>query len=173
MIQTNAPSIQLKRTNEGIPGIRPAEIIFDVVNIDMGNSLEGFLLCKSPDDATISSTMGAASGSGAQYVSPRFVIDVGPSQKSITITLDSETPGEKKAQCVIKYAFFKEQVIEKGTVRKYIKNDGSFTTEMQDSLFKEARLDKTVLFKTEIKEEPGSNVFSRFFSWLARLFGGK
>jgi hypothetical protein len=135
--------------------------------------LEGFLLCKSPDDAVISSTMGAGSGSGAQYVSPRFIIDAGPSQKSITITLDSDTPGEKKAECVIKYAFFKEAAVENRTVRKYIKSDGSFTTEKQDSLFKEIRLDKTVLFKEETKEKPAGNAISRFFSWLSRLFGGE
>ena len=64
-------SLQLKRTNPGIASKKSAEIIFDVVNTDMTHKIEGFIWCRSPDDVTISSTMGAASGSGAQYVSQR------------------------------------------------------------------------------------------------------
>lgn len=174
MVQITAPSIQLKRTNEGIVGVKSAEIIFDIVNVDVANSLEGFLLCKTPDDATVSSTMGAASGLGAQYTSPIFIIDMGPSQKSITVTLDSDTAGEKRSECIIKYAFFKEHVADSGTIRKYIKNDGTFTTDRQDSLFKELRLDKSVLFKNvETKEKSTGNVISRLFAWLSRLFGGE
>ncbi|MBD3248520.1 hypothetical protein GF336_00560, partial [Candidatus Woesearchaeota archaeon] len=76
-------SLQLKRTNPGIAGEKSAEIIFDVVNTDMTHELEGFIWCRSPDDVAISSTMGAASGSGAQYVSQKFFMDEGPSQKAI------------------------------------------------------------------------------------------
>ena len=62
-------SLQLKRTNPGIAGKKAAEIIFDAVNTDMTHKIEGFIWCRSPDDVFVSSTMGAASGSGAQCVS--------------------------------------------------------------------------------------------------------
>lgn len=101
-------SIQLKRTNPGVVGETPAELIFDIVNTDMTHEIEGFIWCKSPDDATVSSTHGAASGSGAQYVGPKFVMDTGPSQKSMTLTINAVTPGDKRTGCIIKYAPLKE-----------------------------------------------------------------
>ena len=103
-----AMSVQMKRTNPGIAGEKSAELIFDIVNTDMTHQIEGFILCRSPDDAVVSSSLGAASGSGAQYISPKFVIDEGPSQKAISLTLDADSPGDKRASCQVKYIPYKE-----------------------------------------------------------------
>ncbi|RJQ21706.1 hypothetical protein C4580_02000 [Candidatus Woesearchaeota archaeon] len=142
----NAPSIQIKRTNPGIAGVKPAEIIFDVVNTDLNAKVEGFLLCKSPDDATISSSLGIGSGSGAQYFSPKFTMDQGPSQKSITLTLESSRPGDRRVDCSIKYAPYKEQTANAEPIRAYFKTDGTITTKIEDAA-RELRLDKTVAFE--------------------------
>ena len=101
-------SIQLKRTNPGIAGKKSAELIFDIVNTDFNYKVEGFLWCRSPDDAVISSTMGVGTGSGAQYVSQRFYVDSGPSQKSMSLTINADTPGDKRTGCTVKYAPYKE-----------------------------------------------------------------
>ena len=111
-------SLQLKRTNPGIAGQKAAELIFDVVNTDMTHKLEGFIWCRSPDDVTISSTMGAASGSGAQYVSQKFFMDEGPSQKAISLVIESSEVGDKQAGCIIKYApYTEDKVIREDAVK--------------------------------------------------------
>ncbi len=118
-------SIQLKRTNPGIAGEKSAELIFDVVNTDFNNKIEGFLWCRSPDDAIISSSIGVGSGSGAQYVSEKFYMDTGPSQKSISLTIEADSPGDKRTGCTIKYAPFKETTIEGETKIENISYDGT------------------------------------------------
>jgi len=104
-------SIQLKRTNPGIAKEKSAELIFDVVNTDMDHKITGFLWCRSPDDAVVSGTEGVGSGA-AQYVGPKFTIDVGPSQKSMSLTLEADTVGDKRSGCTIKYIPFKEEAGE-------------------------------------------------------------
>lgn len=101
-------SVQLKRTNPGVANGKSAELIFDVVNTDMTHKVEGFLWCMSPDDTVVSSSLGAGTGSGAQYVSPIFTMDSGPYQKSMSLTLESDTPGDKRTGCTIKYIPYKE-----------------------------------------------------------------
>jgi len=108
LVNASGLSVQLKRTNPGIADVKPAELIFDVVNTDMTHNIEGFIWCKSPDDVTVSSTMGVASGSGAQYVSQKFFMDEGPSQKAISLVIDAETKGDKRTGCIIKYVPYKE-----------------------------------------------------------------
>ena len=111
-------SLQLKRTNPGIAGEKAAEIIFDVVNTDMTHKLEGFIWCRSPDDVTISSTMGAASGSGAQYVSQKFFMDEGPSQRAISLVIDADTAGDKRTGCIVKYApYTEDKVVQEDTAK--------------------------------------------------------
>ena len=155
-------SLQLKRTNPGIAGQKNAEIIFDVVNTDLTHKIEGFIWCKSPDDAVISSTMGAGTGSGAQYVSPKFFMDEGPSQKSLSLTIDSDTEGDKRTGCMLKYIPYKEteEQIEQiedynGTElrkivtvvdKKYQKMNAKYVDEPEDTFYRELRLDKTVPF---------------------------
>lgn len=118
-------SIQLKRTNPGIAGEKSAEVIFDVVNTDFNNKIEGFIWCRSPDDAVVSSTIGAGTGSGAQYVSPKFFMDTGPSQKAISLTIEADSPGDKRTGCTVKYAPYKETVIEGETKTEEISYDGT------------------------------------------------
>src|SRR3990172_7315373 len=89
-------SVQLKRTNPGIASVKSAELIFDLVNTDFGYQAEGFLLCRSPDDVTISSALGAGAGSGAQYISPKFEINKGPSQKYMSLVIDSDVEGDMR-----------------------------------------------------------------------------
>jgi len=108
-VSADGLSVQLKRTNPGIANAKPAEIIFDVVNTDMDHKIEGFIWCRSPDDVFISSSMGAASGSGAQYVSQMFFINEGPSQKALSLVLESNSPGDKNAGCIIKYIPYLEK----------------------------------------------------------------
>jgi len=105
-------SVQLKRTNPGIAKEKSAELIFDIVNTNLGHEMEGFLWCKSPDDAIVTSTYGVGMGSGAQYVSPKFVMDVGPSQEAMTITIEADTAGDKRTGCYVKYIPFKVNEVE-------------------------------------------------------------
>ena len=160
-------SIQLKRTNPGIAGEKSAELIFDIVNTDFNNKIEGFLFCKSPDDAIVSGTTGVGSGSGAQYVGEKFIIDFGPSQKAMTLTLEADTPGDKRTGCIVKYAPFKEttketvkeetvnnvttNVTSTVTTRQYIKLNGNLASTLEDSEYREIRLDKTVPFVSASK----------------------
>jgi hypothetical protein len=153
-------SVQLKRTNPGIAGVKSAELIFDVVNMDLGNEIEGFLLCRSSDDVRISSTLGVGSGSGAQYVSPKFEMDKGPSQKSMSIVLDSETKGDMTTGCILKYIPFKTETkyietynnetnqteTKEETVTIYLKMNLETITNPLDRDYREIRLDKTVPF---------------------------
>ncbi len=145
-------STQLKRTNPGIAGTKPAELIFDVVNIDTEHKLTAFLLCRSPDDAVVSSSLGAASGSGAQYISERFTMDTAPFQKSISLTVNSDTAGDRRTGCIIKYIPFKETTKTEGNVtttsKQYLKLNGDYIseTELKDDYYRELRLDKTVPF---------------------------
>ncbi|MDI6737123.1 MAG: hypothetical protein QME12_01240 [Nanoarchaeota archaeon] len=100
-------SVAVKRTNPGVAGKTAAQLIFDVVNTDVTLKLEGFLWCNSPDDVQIGSSEGAGAGK-AQYVSPKFIMDKGPSYKSMILTLESTTAGDKNGACTIKYIPFKE-----------------------------------------------------------------
>jgi len=135
-------SVQLKRTNPGIAKIKPAELIYDIVNTDMTHQIEGFIWCRSPDDIKVSSTQGFASGSGAQYISPKFYMDEGPSQRAVYLTIESDYEGDFSTGCTFKYAPYKEI---NGAVL-YQKMNGVYTSEKSDDIFRELRLDKTVPF---------------------------
>lgn len=169
VVAADGLSLQLKRTNPGIAGTKSAELIFDVVNTDLSTELEGFLLCKSPDDVTISSTLGVGSGSGAQYISPKFVMDKGPSQKAISIVLESEIKGDMRTGCILKYIPFTTETTEteiydnttnqtetQTSVKKqYIKMNGEIIDTAQDKDYRELRLDKTVPF---VEKQSGVDV---------------
>lgn len=150
-------SVQLKRTNPGIAGSKPAELIFDVVNTDLNHRIEGFIWCRSPDDSVVSSTLGASIGSGAQYVSDRFFMDTGPTQKAISLTIDSNSEGDKNAGCILKYIPYKETVIAgepivkkvdfKGTVGKTDTNVNGYKVKISDYKLSQEEVkegDKTV-----------------------------
>ncbi len=159
-------SVQLKRTNPGVANYKPAELIFDIVNTDFDHTVEGFLLCRSPDDATVSSTLGVGAGSGAQYISPKFTLDEGPDQTAISITVDSTTPGDKNTGCIVKYmpvkvtpAVTQEKTVTKedGTTetvtevvtpekKEYRKLNAEYTTSPKDDDWYSIRVDKTVPF---------------------------
>jgi len=142
LADSDEPSIQVKRTNPGIAGEKEAEIIFDIVNVDMAHKLEAFLICQSPDDTVVSSTISAGSGSGAQYVSPKFTINEAPTQKSMSITLESDTPGNKHATCSVKYTLFKEEDGKK----LYVAKDGTYTEKSGNALKGEKSFEKDVGF---------------------------
>ena len=125
-------SVQLKRTNPGVAGEKSAEIIFDVVNTDMTHKIEGFIWCRSPDDAIVSSSMGADSGSGAQYVSQIFTMDSGPYQKSMSLTLEADTPGDKRTGCIIKYIPYKETIASGTTSTEDVNYEGDITSDITD-----------------------------------------
>jgi hypothetical protein len=135
-------SISLKRTNPGIVGVKPAELIFDIVNTDVDHRLTGFILCRSPDDVQISSTLGLSSGSGSQYVSPVFELDVAPSQKAVYFTVDSNYPGDYSANCIFKHIPYREVNGNK----VYLKMNLEETETIKESDYREIRLDKNVPF---------------------------
>ncbi|HII14708.1 MAG TPA: hypothetical protein HA362_00175 [Nanoarchaeota archaeon] len=120
-------SVQVKRTNPGVAGKTAAQLIFDVVNTDVTHKLEGFLYCMSPDDVVISSSEGAGAGK-AQYVSPKFIMDKGPSYKAMILTLESTTAGDKNGGCTIKYIPYKEQAGEAETATEDFSETATVTT---------------------------------------------
>lgn len=152
-------SIQEKATNVGIAGEKPATLIFDVVNIDTEHKASGFLLCMSPDNAQVSSSLGAGSGSGAQYVSPFFELDTAPDQESITLTVEANMPGDKDAGCQIKYIPFKEV----DGVKQYQKMNLEYVDEAKDSDYIILALRKSLQFDAKVVE---SDIF-------AQIPGGK
>ncbi len=101
-------SVQLKRTNPGIAGKKSATLIYDVVNMDTEHMVRGFIVCQSPDDARVTSSYGAGTGTGAQYVSPFITMDKGPYQSSMTLTIEADSIGDKSAGCIFKYIPYKE-----------------------------------------------------------------
>ncbi|MFH1591467.1 MAG: hypothetical protein ABIC95_06080 [archaeon] len=138
----NALSAQLKRTNPGIAQVKPAELIYDIVNTDTTHKIEGFILCRSPDDIKVTSTLGLASGSGAQYISEMFIMDKGPSQKAIYLTIESDYTGDFSTGCMFRYVPFKEDE----DIRLYEKMNGEYIREKSDSIFRDLILQKTVPF---------------------------
>ncbi len=120
-------SVAVKRTNPGVAGKTAAQLIFDVVNTDVTLKLEGFLWCNSPDDVQISSSEGAGAGK-AQYVSPKFIMDKGPSYKSMLLTLESTTAGDKNGACTIKYIPFKEVAAKAETKTEPFTETATITT---------------------------------------------
>jgi len=154
MVNASGLSTQLKRTNPGVAGEKAATLIFDVVNTDMEHKMQGFIWCQSPDDTTITSTLGAETGTGAQYVSPLFYMDKGPSQNSMTLTVESDSTGDKSLGCIVKYVPYIEKPGTGGeTVKLYQKMNGEEVTTVTDMDYREIRLDKTVPF-VEGMEEP-------------------
>ncbi len=126
-------SVQLKRTNPGIAGKKSATLIYDVVNMDTEHLMKGFIVCQSPDDARVTSSYGAGTGTGAQYVSPFITMDKGPYQSSMTLTIDADSIGDKNAGCIFKYIPYKE-VSEgsKETVKEPVKWTGTVDTNGKD-----------------------------------------
>lgn len=179
-------SVQLKRTNPGIAGVKNAELIFDVVNTDFTHEIEGFLWCQSPDDAVVSSSYGAGSGSGAQYVSPKFMMDVGPSQEAMTLEVNADNPGDKDAGCSIKYIPFR--MTEEG-VKEYLTIAEEYAETIVDADYRVEYLDKTLPFARSCVVDlscpggathcswedltcPELGIFQRFLNWLKSIFGG-
>lgn len=155
-------SMQLKRTNPGIAGEKSAELIFDVVNTDFNNKIEGFLWCRSPDDAVVSSTLGASSGSGAQYISEKFFMDTGPSQKAISLTLEADSPGDKRTGCTIKYAPYQEVVVEGSSSETPVNYEGTIgLTETDVSGFKLKLVKYTAAAEVTVDEETNETVEAR------------
>jgi hypothetical protein len=142
MASAEGLSVSLKRTNPGIIDVKSAELIFDVVNTDPYTKIEGFILCQSPDDLLISSTLGASQGSGSQYLSPRFIMEEAPSQQSIYLTLESGYPGDYSANCILKYIPFKTMNNES----IYVKMNLDETANPFDSDYRQIRLDKNIPF---------------------------
>lgn len=148
-------SIQEKSTNVGIASEKPATLIFDVVNMDTEHKATGFLLCMSPDNAQVSSTLGAASGSGAQYLSPFFTLDTAPDQESITLTVESSSAGEKDTGCQIKYIPYKEGA---EGAKKYLKMNGQYVDAAKDEDYRVLALRKSLVFNAKVVQ---SDIFSK------------
>ena len=107
--------------------------------------MESFLLCRSPDDADVSSTWGDSSDSHAQYISDRLLFERGQ-KTSLVVSIWSSTGGDKRTGCVIKYIPF---LVEDATssaegqeLRKYLRLSGLYVDrdEIQDSDYREVRL---------------------------------
>jgi len=164
-------SIQLKRTSPGIAGKEAAEIIFDVVNTDMTHKLEGFLLCRSPDDVTTSSSLGTGEGSGAQYVSPLFTLGEGPSQTAISLVLDSDWPGKKTISCSIKYIQFTDDRDAANPTKEYLLKDYTYSATPQNTDYSVYQVEKELEFRDDspiLELTPRTSFFRRF---LCGLFG--
>jgi len=125
-------SIQLKRTNPGIAGKQSSTLIYDVVNMDTEHMMKGFIVCMSPDDARVTSSYGAGTGTGAQYVSPFITMDKGPYQSSMTLTIDADSVGDKNAGCIFKYIPYKEVTEGKETVKEPIEWTGAIDATGKD-----------------------------------------
>ena len=125
-------SIQLKRTNPGIAGKKSATLIYDVVNMDTEHMMKGFIVCQSPDDARVTSSYGAGTGSGAQYVSPFLTMDKGPYQSSMTLTIDADSVGDKNAGCIFKYIPYKEVTEGQETAKEPIEWTGAIDANGKD-----------------------------------------
>ena len=153
-------SVELVETHPGIAAEQSGELLFDNKNTDVTHEIEGFLLCRSPDDAVVSSSYGTVM-SGAQYVSSKFQIDEGPSYESMMLRVASNTPGDKRTGCVVKYIPYKVSVTRIMTtnpdgspqqalqeVRQYLRLNGEYVGEenLQDGDYREIRLDRTVPF---------------------------
>jgi hypothetical protein len=141
-IMADEISISLKRTNPGIATIKSAEMIFDIVNLDTEYNIEGFILCRSPDDLKISSTLGLGSGSGAQYISPKFEMNTGPSQKAVYLTVESNYKGDYNTNCLFKYIPYKME----NEIKTYQKINLDITTEINYNDYRQIRLDKSIPF---------------------------
>ncbi len=156
-------ALQIKRTNPGIAKYKSAEIIFDAVNTKLEHFAEGFLVCISPDGATVSSSLGAGVGPGGQYVSPIFVMDTGPSQKAMSVTVDSDTTGDKRTDCKLKYIHFKKENTTNDKL--YLKMNGEYSNSPGDSDYREIRMMKTVSFielnQTGCTDTDGNNKFTK------------
>jgi len=133
-------SLQFKSSTPGIAGEKSAEIIFDVVNTDLTHKIEGFLWCQTPDNTVVSSSLGAGAGSGAQYISPIITMNEGPSQKSITLTLDTAYEGTYDAKCYIKYIPY----LLSNTTKSFLKMNGVYTETVTDSDYRLLRLDNLI-----------------------------
>ena len=140
LVYANGLSVTLKRTEPGIVSVKPSEIIFDIVNTDIDTRIEGFILCRASDDVSISSTLGLASGSGAQYISPKFEMNEGPSQKSVYFLVESNIEGDYNTNCILKYIPFRIDEDQKTYVKMNL--DETNTPKNQD--YRELRLDKNV-----------------------------
>ena len=135
-------SVQLKRTNPGIAQYKSAELVYDIVNMDTEHKIEGFILCAGQDGITVSSINGFSSGSGAQYISPKFIMDEGPSQKAVSLVIEANTKGDYNTKCTFKYVPF----IETDGVKSYQKTNLEYTNKISDSIYRGITLDKTVPF---------------------------
>ncbi len=150
-----------------------AVLIYDIVNMDTQHYVEGFLLCKTPDDLIVSSSLGAAAGSGAQYVSSKFTIKPGPAQKSIELYVESTTPGRKYLECMIKYIPFRQEEIVEGnrTVvkRYYLLMNGEETEDVSDSDYRVLNLNEVIDFKAGSSAVPSNETTSQqegvSFNW--------
>ena len=139
----SGPSVDIKSYSPGVAGERSAEVVFDVVNMDVENAgLDAFIVCRAPDGVSISSSLGAASGTGAQYVSERLTINRAPSQRAIYLSLNANSPGIRPVNCVLRYAPF----IEQNGTRCYQKPDLQYDCALKDSYFRDIRLDQTIEF---------------------------
>lgn len=107
------PSVVLTRTNPGVIGKRNAELIFSVANRDMGHQLEGYILCRTPDDARVVAVQGAGEGDAAQYIGPLQTISEGPKLMTMSVSLEADTTGDKKADCQYNYIPVKIELASK------------------------------------------------------------
>jgi hypothetical protein len=135
-------SVALKRTNPGIAKVKAAELIYDVVNNDPVHSLEGWILCRTSDDTQITSVMGFSTGSGAQYVSPKFEMGAGPTQKAVYLTIESDREGDFSTSCAFEYVPYK--IINE--TKWYQRQDLKYSEDLTPELIRSLRLDKNVPF---------------------------
>lgn len=121
------PSVVLKRMNPGIAKVKSAEIIFSVANINTEHKIQGLMLCRTPDDAYVTSAWGTGVGDAAQYIGPvNTILEAGLG--TISLTLDADTPGDKHADCTFKYIPYKETITESKTAEQDVKYEGTIGT---------------------------------------------
>ena len=157
-----SPNVISKALTQGIIGTKDAEIVFEVSNEDAQHKIEGFLACDVPSDIIVTSSIGAATGEEAQYMTQKFTLDPSPSRKSMSLRFSSFDEGHKLITCSLKYAFF----LKHG----YLTQHGQYVKDISEA-YQEVTINRDISFAYPKEDE---TIFSKykyiFFSGIFLFF---
>ena len=95
------------------------------------------------------------SGSSAQQISPKFVINEAPDQKAVTLSFASDEPGDKIVACSFKYVPFRM----KDEKLVFLTKQGKYTylvPKEDDTIFRTVRLENNIIFEKDMTKIPKS-----------------
>jgi hypothetical protein len=146
-----APNVITKRVTPGTINVQDGEIVFEISNEDPNHKLKGYLACDIPNDVIVTSSIGAATGEEAQYISPTFTVDPAPARESMSLRLSTQNEGSKYVRCSINYALFKEG-------KGYVTTDGEYGPDIK---YQQVTVNRDIVFKKEPKEEVREDFLSK------------